>query len=742
MNESRRFRPLLAAVFATILLGCPDTPPDDTTLPADTPPSDDAMPADGPSQAAAPPQLRATTEGLWTVNIIEGATVFPAFIVRVKDGVVTEVEKNGRFEPLSLVQGSATEEAMTAKFLLKVPEGSEGKDLEQTLTATLGDGVLRGNLNYPPVGHSFVVLTPSETEGFQSESPAALASAQKFGELTGGESVDLVKIREYLRSLPADPIQVLGMKRLLGFDQQAGVPPEQFLEDAAAYRKAAEQWGEPYVRDAVRESAVRYATYPGVDPETARKMLAEARGMLPEDTPEIQMADLRIASAAVDVADPEIDDATAEKTADRLIESLPSSPMLYALRAQIAERLGDTEAALRAITELSVLPNGVYDINRVGMLYQKARGSIDGIEDYLMDVYKESLIDFVPEGATYPGKSPALVELYTGQACPPCVAADVAVRAAEVAYGQDIIALRYHMDIPQADPLTTAVGRERFKSYGFRGTPTVAVNGEPLVTLFGSFPEAPDRFEKLTQALTDADTSPEVSVTVAAERLSASRIKVSASAAGVPTEGDCRLLVVLASDEVMMPADNGIRIHEMVVRDMPSGPDGVPSEDGAATLDMTLDTVDSRNQIINGMAMPFTEMMEEYRPAVTDFGEMSLVAFVQDLETMKVLAVQRTAVPPFDAAGGPQSADDEAPANKPPEKPSDMPDDTPSDAASDGGAAAVEVPAGDPPTGPAETSSAEEEPVDDDPDRPEDAAVKSDQPDGSENAETTAGTED
>ena len=54
-------------------------------------------------------------------------------------------------------------------------------------------------------------------------------------------------------------------------------------------------------------------------------------------------------------------------------------------------------------------------------------------------------------------KRVALVELFTGAYCPPCVAADIAFDAAMETYKpQDVILLQYHTHIPAPDRLTNA----------------------------------------------------------------------------------------------------------------------------------------------------------------------------------------------------------------------------------------------------------------------------------------------
>ena len=80
----------------------------------------------------------------------------------------------------------------------------------------------------------------------------------------------------------------------------------------------------------------------------------------------------------------------------------------------------------------------------------------------------------------------AVMELFTGAQCPPCVAADVAFDALSRAYQpKDLILLQYHVHIPGPDPLTTAETVERMSYYAklapqeVRGTPSTVFNGKP-----------------------------------------------------------------------------------------------------------------------------------------------------------------------------------------------------------------------------------------------------------------------
>ena len=641
---------MTACLAAALLCGCPDVPPDDA--PASSTAPEDAVGRSDAAPAAPRVETRETTAGLWRLSLLDNGAVTPAFVILVDGDSVEQVAKADAFKPLNVTGGSATAEEVRLDLTLDLPEDVEAVNRRQSIVATLQDGRLLGALDFG-AGRNFVLMEATDDEALDGVKPEPLTSARDFAAVTQAENAKLQDIREFLLGLDADPIKYLGLRQLLGFGRRAGIPAEQYLADAKAFAKSGEVWGEGFAAEAAREAALNYVGYPGMVPAEARLLLRRAEELAGEPTEQDSQEDLRAASVRVELSDPETDETEAIAAAEALISELPSSPMRLDLKSLVANRRGDTEGELRAVAEMTMVPNGVTDGPRLLSLYEKARGSVEGMEAYLMGVYRESLTGFLSGDEEYPGGRPALVELFTGQSCAPCVAADVAVEAAEKAFGSDLIALRFHMDIPSPDPLTTAVGRERFKQYGFRGTPTAAVNGRPVEDLFGAYDRAAARFERLSEALGDAPAAEDVQIDVSATRPGEPRVMIEASASGVPEDRDVRLLVALASDEVKMRADNGILVHGMVVRDMAPGPDGVPAEGGSAKLATEINIRDSRNQIVQNMAVPFATLKDEFRPAVTEFGAMTVVAFLQDFETMEVLAAATAKVP---AAEGEEDA--------------------------------------------------------------------------------------
>ena len=105
------------------------------------------------------------------------------------------------------------------------------------------------------------------------------------------------------------------------------------------------------------------------------------------------------------------------------------------------------------------------------------------LDKELDEEFEKTAIPFEPEafkGRKASSHRVAVVELFTGAQCPPCVSADVAFDAAVKTYKpKDVVLLEYHLHIPAPDPLTNADSEGRQKFYGseIRGTPTAFVIG-------------------------------------------------------------------------------------------------------------------------------------------------------------------------------------------------------------------------------------------------------------------------
>src|SRR5581483_8033880 len=74
-------------------------------------------------------------------------------------------------------------------------------------------------------------------------------------------------------------------------------------------------------------------------------------------------------------------------------------------------------------------------------------------------------------------------EVFTGAACGPCVAADLAFEAMLQRYSRkELVVLMYHMHIPGPDPMVNPATLARGRYYGVGGVPGYNIDGLGLKT--------------------------------------------------------------------------------------------------------------------------------------------------------------------------------------------------------------------------------------------------------------------
>jgi hypothetical protein len=247
----------------------------------------------------------------------------------------------------------------------------------------------------------------------------------------------------------------------------------------------------------------------------------------------------------------------------------------------------------------------------------------------------------------------ALVELFTGAQCPPCVAADVAFDAlAESHAGKDVVLLQYHLHIPGPDPLTNADSEGRSRYYQVQGTPTVVINGKEGPPLGGFRPNAKDAYEKAARAIVEAqgEASP-VKLALEASR-KGDEIVIRAEASGVKKpeakkddekkdadkpESKVRLRFAVIEDVVRYPGRNGQRFHHHVVRGLPGGVEGFPITEGSLKKEVKVSLADLRKGLDEYLvaANKRRPFLDDERPL--EMKNLKVAAFVQDDATKEVL---------------------------------------------------------------------------------------------------------
>ncbi len=274
------------------------------------------------------------------------------------------------------------------------------------------------------------------------------------------------------------------------------------------------------------------------------------------------------------------------ETTLRLVDLLARQEGLAELavaQAKRAERLltdDDTAATRLKVTETIVAA------------LTKA-GKPDEAKPYQAQLAKLELRDFAEYSKTNPpfkaepfagrkGKSEraAVVEVFTGAECPPCVGVDLAFDGLLKAYKPvDVILLQYHFHVPRPDPLTSPDGMERVKYYDdkIEGAPTLFISGK-IGTDSGGPAAASEKFYKqfcgAIDELLEKPAGVKLALAVTKGEKGTVNAKATVSDLEVPGE-KVMLRFVLAEERVRYAGGNGIRYHHHVVRAMPGGAKGV-----------------------------------------------------------------------------------------------------------------------------------------------------------------------
>jgi thiol-disulfide isomerase/thioredoxin len=217
-------------------------------------------------------------------------------------------------------------------------------------------------------------------------------------------------------------------------------------------------------------------------------------------------------------------------------------------------------------------------------LYAQAHaGSSAGLEADLDAQYRKLVpAAFTPE----PHKAPptgrtALLELYTGSGCEPCVAADLALDGVLKAYPRnEVVALSFDQHIPEPDPLANPDTIARADFYKINSTPTIVLDGASSHIVAGSRGAAQKGYPKLAEDIDkELNTPSGIDLKLSASISPGHTIAVNATAKIANAAALNKLLatddgktpnlalnIALVQPEVRYSGENGIRFHSMVVR--------------------------------------------------------------------------------------------------------------------------------------------------------------------------------
>jgi hypothetical protein len=273
--------------------------------------------------------------------------------------------------------------------------------------------------------------------------------------------------------------------------------------------------------------------------------------------------------------------------------------------ARKAEQALDKTSSLDAqIKVLQLLQQALAEVGMADESKQVA-SRLDKLESIVDKEYLSKVPPFKPAmftGRKSDSKRVAVVELFTGAQCPPCVAADVAFDALQKSYkASDLVLIQYHLHIPQADPLTNPDTVTRAKFYSVNSTPSVFFNGQappknpPDPALGGgAMAGAEKKYEAYRAKIDPLLELPTKILMQATAKRAGSNIQVAGEISGVENPGaNVKLRLVLVEESVKYVGTNKLRFHHQVVRAMPNGPAGqmVDKASMKFTASVDLDTL-------------------------------------------------------------------------------------------------------------------------------------------------------
>jgi hypothetical protein len=241
----------------------------------------------------------------------------------------------------------------------------------------------------------------------------------------------------------------------------------------------------------------------------------------------------------------------------------------------------------------------------------------------------------------------AVMELFTGAQCPPCVAADVAFDALLKTYKPtDVVLIQYHVHIPGPDPLTIPDSVARFSYYqkefpeAVRGAPTSVFNGKPQTGGGGAMAASEAKYKQYVDVINPLlEKTTEVKVAGKATR-TGDKIDIATEVVGAEGE-DMKLRLLVVEENIGYVGGNQIRFHHQVVRAMPGGAEGVAIKDKAFKHTASTDLGDVKKALgkyLDDFAKtrPFPKAD---RPM--DMKNLKVIALVQNDKTKEIVqAVQ------------------------------------------------------------------------------------------------------
>lgn len=239
-----------------------------------------------------------------------------------------------------------------------------------------------------------------------------------------------------------------------------------------------------------------------------------------------------------------------------------------------------------------------------------------------------------------------LVELFTCIDAPATAAPELACSAlAEYLADEGTVFVTYHLPSPAPDPMFTQAAASRATYYGVTTAPAAVFDGGEPITAGGEEAAADALFAAYRKAsrLPDDATGGGTAIDLHAA-CEAGRIRGSVSATQVGGGDGCRLHVLLTENVLIVPGANGVVLRRHVARALLTPPEGVAVAAAGGAEPFTIDVAieDIERRLAGEIDDLETELNVEFlmRPTFVDPSAVSIVAFVQDMQTRRILAAR------------------------------------------------------------------------------------------------------
>ncbi len=630
-----------------------------TSEPAEAPQGETVDPATGiviapatdEATDAATAEPRTTLDGRWELVIHSFQLELTGLLLEFKesdDGF--QVETIGE-SPAGWTLSESEASDDTVHLKMTDPQG-----LDLDFQGRLQDGVLRGNIAFGDEGLDLASLRPSTSEALD---PATARQPSPGMEKIAGLQPDenlLNNLREIATGMSHDPLAYGLYLRIFNIVRNRPPAEWNYAELVDEYIATTEGWGERVVQRVQLDVAYTLAIIEQA-PDVARKYIDLAVEELADADSESLNARLMLSRGLLLINSASEEDQQQGLTLLQQIQAEDPLNLVSVVKlAEYEEKHDNPQEALRLYASLASVPGVQGDMSKIANLWKDLGNDPQQLDPYLDEVYQNTVYHFaVTDGAEDPAadnQRVVLGELFTGASCPPCVAADIATGALELTYPESkFVMLRYHEHIPAPDPLTILDGVARLQFYEAQGTPSLYVNGTSVRGAGGSIANAAGLYQQLRTIIDPlVEQTTDISIELTADGNGDSLHLAANVAGGEEFPETWRLRLCLVEEAVHYTAPNGIRIHEMLVRSMPGGAEGIVAQEDGFHFEADITAAELLESLQAAVETAETSFGTNLPDAPRKLEALQLVAFLQDDLSLEVVQAASIPVQGFDAS--------------------------------------------------------------------------------------------